>query len=76
MKLYQGTSSSIGTEVIVVKAENAKQASEIVRDVIEENFVSDPIKITIYILELVSPENDGPGYCYPKEGDDKFRYTL
>jgi hypothetical protein len=76
MKLYQGTSLSIGTEIIIVKAENAKQASEIVRDVIQENHMTTSTKIKIYILELTPPENDGPGYCYPKEEDDKFSYTL
>jgi len=76
MKLYRGTSESIGVQTVIVKAENAKQASKIVRDVIVENDMTADEKVTIHILELVPPENDGPGYCYEKEGDDKFRYTL
>jgi len=65
MNLYQIISPTIGNKVLIVKAENPNQASEVARDVIEENHFTDETRYTLYINELVPPDNDGAGYCYP-----------
>jgi len=65
MKLYQVTSPHIGTQILIVKAYNPKQASKVARDVIEETGMSDDKSYIVHVTELVQPENDGVGYCYP-----------
>jgi hypothetical protein len=66
MKLFQITSPSIGNSVITVKADSPKHASEVARDVIEENRMTDDSPYTLHIVELVPPEDNEAGYCYPK----------
>jgi len=65
MKLYTVTSPSIGPETLVVKAKGAVQASQIAQDVIDENRWTTDSTYILYVTELVQPENDGHGYCYP-----------
>lgn len=65
MNLYRVTSPSIGHESLVVKAKDTYEASQVARDVIEEGRWTTDKKYPLYVTELVQPENDGHGYCYP-----------
>lgn len=65
MKLYTVISPSLGPVSLVVKAYDADQASQIAQDVIDEGRLTTDSTYTLYVTELVQPENDGHGYCYP-----------
>ena len=65
MKLYSVTSPILGPESLVVKANDPEQASQIAQDVINEGRWTTDSTYTLYVTELVQPENDGHGYCYP-----------
>jgi hypothetical protein len=73
MKLYRVISSAIGTQDLIVKAKNAKEASQVGRDVIEEK-APQLQPYTVYVTELVQPENDGAGYCYLLNKTDRFTF--
>jgi predicted neuraminidase len=64
LKLYSISGPTIGVKTLVVKAKNEPHAVEIARDVIEENRWGSEDTNTLYVTELVAPENEGPGYCY------------
>ena len=64
MKLYQVTSPNIGTQSLIVKAHTPREASNVARDVIDENRMTNDKTYTVHITELIQPENDGVGYCY------------
>jgi len=74
MKLYQITSPNIGTASIIVKAKNAKQASQVARDVIEERRMTNDEFYIVQVTELVQPEDNGVGYCYPINSIKTFKY--
>lgn len=71
MKLFQITSDSIGLGGLIVKAKDYEESSQVARDVIEENHMADidETTITLHITELVQPENNGAGYCYPSAAE-------
>ena len=79
MNLYQVTGPVIGYHGgITVKAKDPKHASEIAQDVISENHMADndDHMISIYVRELVQPEDDGAGYCYPKAAEHIYQITI
>lgn len=78
LNLYQVTSPAIGIGGITVKAKDPDHASEIAQDVISENHMADidDRSITLYIRELVQPEDDGPGYCYLKAAEHIYQVTI
>jgi len=65
MNLYQITSPNIGTQSLIVKADNPKQATKVARDVIDERRMTNDEEYIVHVTELVQPEDDGAGYCYP-----------
>lgn len=75
MKLYMITSPSIFffPESLVVKASDAYQASQVARDVIDENRWVTDSAYTLYVTELIQPEDDGHGYCYPSPTTVTYR---
>lgn len=74
MNLYQITSPNSGTASLIVKAKNSKEASHVARDVLEENRMTNAVKYTVHVTELVQPENDGVGYCYPTNEIQTYNY--
>ena len=73
MNLYQATSPNIGTNVLIIKASNPKEASQVAHDVIEERRITNE-KFTVYVVELIQPEKDNPGYCYPSASEKIFQF--
>jgi hypothetical protein len=73
MNLYSVTSPAIGNQVLIVKADDTKEAALVARDVIEENRMTDEDAYTLSITELVEPEDGGAGYCYPKNSTQTIR---
>ena len=78
MNLYQVTGPVIGIGGLTVKAKDPKHASEIAQNVISENHMadSDDHMISLYVRELVQPEDDGPGYCYPETAEHVYQVTI
>jgi hypothetical protein len=74
MNLYQITSPNIGTTSLIVKAKNTQQASQVARDVIDERRMTNDEKYDVHVTELVQPEDDGVGYCYPLNNVKTFKY--
>ena len=73
MNLYQATSPNIGANVLIIKANNPKEASQVARDLIEETHLSECNRFTVYVVELIQPEKDNPGYCYPSASEKIFQ---
>jgi hypothetical protein len=74
MNLYQITSPNMGTASFIVKAKTPKQASQIARDVIEENRMTNDEEYIVQITELYPPVNDGAGYCYPVNNTKTYKF--
>jgi hypothetical protein len=74
MNLYQITSPNIGTASLLVKAHTHSEASKVARDVIEENRMTNDAKYDVHVTELVQPEDDGVGYCYPLNNVKTFKF--
>ena len=74
MNLYQITSPNMGTASFIVKAKTPKQASQIARDVIEENRMINGVSYIVQVTELGQPDNGGEGYCYPINNTKTYTY--
>ena len=74
MNLYQITSPNIQITSLIIKAQNPREASKVARDVIEENRMTNDVEYSVHVVELVQPENDGVGYCYPKNNLKTYTY--
>lgn len=76
MKLYMVTSPNVPSPIyFTVKAQDSKEASEIAKDVISENRMSEDDTLILYVTELVQPDNDGHGYCYPSPNSVTYTYS-
>jgi hypothetical protein len=74
MNLYQITSPNLGTASFIVRADAPKQASQIARDVIEENRMTNDESYIVQVTELCPPENNEAGYCYPINNTKTYIY--